>query len=397
MIVSLASNIKHLWQTMLVDLVDAVAVRRQKQRSKTLLLVHLDAIGDYILVRNFIRVLRDSRRYSGYSITLCGNEQYKDLAEWLDVVSINDFIWINRRRFRFDISYRFSTVRKISERGFAVAVNPAASRIYYWSDSVIRASGSPERIGSVGDVINMKPWQKKKADHFYTRLIPATDPSLFEFIRNKSFFEEFIGEPIAVSGPFIETKKIPDSSVSARPYAVLFPGAGEPFRRWNPENFARVADYLSERFGLTVVIAGSSVDIELARRIRSSASQAKLLDMTGESSLPELVGIIAHADILISNETSAVHIAAAVGTRVVCISNGNQLGRFSPYPQEVFSKASYLYPPQIMEHYDRFAELCVSFARKSSLDINSVTADTVIEQIYFAISGSKSSQAKGGT
>ncbi len=381
MLISVLSNIKHLWQTMRVDIVDTVAVKKYEQKPKTLLVVHLDAIGDYILFRNFIEALRNSHAFSDYFVTLCGNEQYRDLAEWLDSGAITDFIWINRVRFRFDILYRFKMVRMIRARGFAVSVNPASSRIYYWGDSVIRASGSTERIGSAGDAVNIKPWQKRKSDRFYTRLIPATSNCLFEFLRNRAFFAELLGEPVALVRPFIEREKISGSSVSKRPYAVLFPGAGVPFRQWDSRNFARVADYLTRQFGLTVVIAGSAADKELAHRLSTLIREAHVVDVTGSSTLPELVGIIAHADILISNETSAVHIAVAVGTRVVCISNGNHLGRFSPYPSEMYSDAHYIYPRAIMEHPDDFEKLCAAFALKSCHDINEINAEDVIEKV----------------
>ena len=54
-------------------------------------------------------------------------------------------------------------------------------------------------------------------------------------------------------------------------------------------------------------------------------------DWTGKTSLQELVAVIAGAHLLIGNETSAVHIAAAVGTPSVCITGGGHFGRFVPY------------------------------------------------------------------
>lgn len=380
-IVSLASNIKHLCQTMLVDVIDAFAIRKCELNPKTLLLIHLDAIGDYVLFRNFISEVRNSGMYHDYSITLCGNEQYRDLAEWLDSGYINDFIWIDRRKFRFNLLYRFALVRMISERGFAITVNAASSRIYYWGDAVVKASGSFERIGSAGNTINCKPWQKDKSDKFYTRLIPVTNNYLFEFLRNKVFFTEILDEPIKLVGPYFEPEKIPSSLVTDRPYAVLFPGAGDTFRQWNCNNFADVAIYLGKKYGYVVVIAGSVGDNLLANHISSLIYGVQVIDLTGRSTLPELIGIIANAEILISNETSAVHFAVASGARVICISNGNQLGRFSPYPPEMYSEVSYLFPREVVERYDNFFELCETLASRSHLNINEISVRSVCEQI----------------
>jgi ADP-heptose:LPS heptosyltransferase len=57
--------------------------------------------------------------------------------------------------------------------------------------------------------------------------------------------------------------------------------------------------------------------------------------LAGKTSLPEFVEVIRQARLLISNETSAVHIAAAVKTPSVCILGGGHFGRFLPYPEKV--------------------------------------------------------------
>ncbi len=47
--------------------------------SNSLLIVRLDAIGDYILFRNFLKVIRNSEKFNNYTITLCGNTLWKDI------------------------------------------------------------------------------------------------------------------------------------------------------------------------------------------------------------------------------------------------------------------------------------------------------------------------------
>jgi ADP-heptose:LPS heptosyltransferase len=150
--------------------------------------------------------------------------------------------------------------------------------------------------------------------------------------------------------------------------------------------FARVADHLCERYGYAVAIAGSAADRGLAQRIVSMAKRAAPIDLTGRTPLPELVGLIAQAKILVSNETSAVHMAAAVGTRAVCISNGHQFGRFSPYPAQACAEVRYLYPREITERLDDMAGLCADYARRSYLDINEIPAGAVIEEIDAVLS-----------
>ncbi|QEM69128.1 glycosyltransferase family 9 protein [Geobacter sp. FeAm09] len=372
---------KHLVQTTLLSLVDSVAAREGQLRPQTLLVVHLDAIGDYILVRNFIRLLKTSDRFRGYRITLCGNTIYRELAESLDSDVIDDFIWIDRNRFRYNLTYRFRLVRDISGRGFETAIHPAYSRIFYWGDSVVKVCGARERVGSSGDTTNMRGWQKRLSDSFYTRLIPAGGKTLFEFYRNREFFEALLGVPLELGKPVLECGGASGRHIPEGRYAVLFPGAGEEFRQWGAGNFARVADYVTARYGLTAIVAGSPGEKGLAARITAQAKTAKVVDLAGKTSLSELARLISGAALLVANETSAVHMAAAVGTRVVCISNGNQLGRFSPYPAAVYGKALYVYPEPIRSSPADFDALCERYRVRSSLDIDTISVGEVQEAI----------------
>lgn len=384
MLIGLLQNIKHLAQTVLVNLVDRFATYGGAVRPKSLLLVHMDAIGDYVLLRNFIAVLREDPAYGEYRITLCGNAAYRELAETLDGGYLDDFIWIDRGKFRYNILYRFRLVREIGQRGFEVAVSPAYSRIYYWGDTIVRASGARERIGSSGDTTNIKGWQKRISDGFYTRLIPATGRNLFEFLRNREFFENFLGRRVPLIKPAIDVGILPPNPWGDR-YAVLFPGAGARFREWGTGNFARLADYLWDRYRLTAVLAGSGRDRRLAEEIIRQTAGGKVVDVTGKTSLSQLAGIIAGAELLVSNETSAVHLAVAVDTRVVCISNGNQFGRFSPYPSEMYDKAHYVYPAPIMAAIHHGEALGEKYRHRSRLDINGIRVDEVQQVVDLAM------------
>ena len=59
------------------------------------------------------------------------------------------------------------------------------------------------------------------------------------------------------------------------------------------------------------------------------------VDLVGRTTLGELAEVLRSASVVLTNETSAVHIAAAVGAPVVCILGGGHYGRFAPYELEV--------------------------------------------------------------
>lgn len=363
-------------------LVDRVAIRHPLATiQQTLLIVRVDVLGDYILFRNFIGELKKSSQYKGYKITFCGNQALKEFVDFFDGDLIDDFIWLDRERFVLNVPYRYRMLRGINSRGFEVAVNSQYSREFFHGDAIIRASRASKRIGSGGDLNNMGRWQKYISDRYYTKLIPAEDNTLFEFYRNQNFFENFIDEKIAIKKPSLDTRKIPPTNFSTHPYVVLHPGARLQYRQWLPENFAKIADVISAEYGLDIIIVGSKNEVESANKVISSAKVKNIIDLSGKTNLVQLTKIISEAELLIVNDTGTAHIAAAVDTPVIVISNGNHFGRFIPYPAEVFKDVYGVFPESIKVTTENTKYIEEKYKFYSNLNINTVTVDTVKEVI----------------
>ncbi len=95
------------------------------------------------------------------------------------------------------------------------------------------------------------------------------------------------------------------------PLVALNPGASDPRRRWPVEKFAAVGDALA-RDGARIIITGAASDRTLAdgvrRRMRTQAR-----DLAGAVTLSGLVGLLAHCDLVVSNDSGPLHLAAATG------------------------------------------------------------------------------------
>jgi len=348
----------------------------------SLLLLRLDGIGDYILFRNYLRVLARSATYGDFAVTLVGNTVFRELAEELDGDVVSRFIWVDRPRFVEDSSYRREKLAEICSVGYATVINPVYSRDFFWHDAIVRIVTAQVKIGSAGDCSNIHPFLKWIADGFYTRLIPATDAVLFEFDRNAEFFEGLLGEECAqpslnldVSSVAYDPSRLPDE------YAVVFIGGGFSFRRWSIEKFARVSAYLHDECSLKTVLCGGPADSALARAFQSSAEH-EYLDLVGGLSLTEFARVLKGARIIVSNETFAPHMAVALQVpNVVVVSNGNNYKRFNPYPERLTTSYSVVYPTKIEDRRGEEDYLVSSYSSGSSLDINDVTVEQVCRRI----------------
>jgi ADP-heptose:LPS heptosyltransferase len=100
-----------------------------------------------------------------------------------------------------------------------------------------------------------------------------------------------------------------------RPLAVLHPGASDPRRRWPAERFAEVADALAAD-GCRVVVTGTAEELPITRALLAAA-RAPVVDLAGRLDLSALVGLLARAAVVVSNDTGPLHLAAAVGASTV--------------------------------------------------------------------------------
>lgn len=101
------------------------------------------------------------------------------------------------------------------------------------------------------------------------------------------------------------------------PVAVIQPGASDPRRRWPAENFARIADALFDA-GATVAVNGTTAEQGVVHDV-IAAMQRPAIDLTGKLALGGLAALLRRAQIVISNDTGPLHLAAAVGTTTVGI------------------------------------------------------------------------------
>lgn len=91
-----------------------------------------------------------------------------------------------------------------------------------------------------------------------------------------------------------------------------------PAKRWPAERFAAVAGTFARR-GYTVVLFGGKDEVALASEIASAAGCDGILNLAGRTDLGELAALLASCDVVVSNDTGPMHVAAAVGAPVVAV------------------------------------------------------------------------------
>jgi heptosyltransferase II len=201
-------------------------------------------------------------------------------------------------------------------RGFDAALLLPNSFQAAW---LAKRAGIPERWGYATDArsrLLTRPVLRTRGGHqaeYYTRLVAALGMAV-----------DAAAPALDVPAPVRQTVLdllSGEGHPPGAPLVVLAPGAAYgKAKQWTPAHVAALASRLGRERAVSCVLVGSRGDAATSHEIRRMAGvpdPGRLIDLTGRTSLEMLAGVLAAAGACVSNDSGAMHLAAAVGTSVV--------------------------------------------------------------------------------
>ena len=258
----------------------------QPQDVQRVLVIRLGALGDFVQSFGPFQAIRAAHPQA--FITLLTTQLFVELARlspWFDAVETDQRpAWGNlpallklRQSLRsYDRIYDLQTSSRTA-RYFVLAGRPAS-----WCGHV--GHGPLRHDNRWRNDMHTGPRQRNQLRRAGIADVPVPDVSW-----------------LAERGPHLD-----------RPYALIVPGAAphRPAKRWPVRRYAELAARL-ESLGLLPVVVGARGETPLADVIRQACPQA--VDLTGQTTLPELAGLAARAQVAVGNDTGPMHLAALMG------------------------------------------------------------------------------------
>lgn len=126
--------------------------------------------------------------------------------------------------------------------------------------------------------------------------------------------------------PKLTTKYKPNTA--NKPILILCPGAEYgATKRWPTKYFAEVAQ-IKHQDGWDIWIVGGPNDAIFAQKIQAYSGDI-CIDFTGKTDLSQVVDLLAQANAVLTNDSGLMHIAAAVGAKIIAIY-GSTSSKFTP-------------------------------------------------------------------
>jgi len=301
------------------------------QPLRKILIVLIAGIGDLVLASKGIRSIRNG--HAGAEIHLLTSTDAAPLAENYDYI---DRVWAfpirefrKDKRYAADILRLVGSLRKIR---FQVILNLYAVESFagaFKMGLLFRLLGAMRKIGHDSHGFGRYLTEKVNGSAFRGR--HAAEAMMDIAVKAGGIPDERGIEVFWSEGtekrwidPFGSSEK------TAGPVVGINPGGDRKNRRWNPARYAEVSDRLAEGLGARIVLLGGPSETSIARSIENMM-QNKPINLSGRLNLDDLTYVLSKLNLLITNDSGPMHMAAALGVPLVAIFGPEDPERLGPY------------------------------------------------------------------
>jgi lipopolysaccharide heptosyltransferase II len=287
---------------------------------KNILCIRPDNMGDLIMTAPAIRALKET---FGAKITILTSSMAQGIVKHIpeiDDAIIYDLPWVKSERPPDPESFN-DAVSTIKEKNFDAAVIFTV----YSQNSLPTAM-----LAYLAGIPKILAYCRENPYHLITDWVPDKEPyqtikhqvqrdldlvaSVKAFTKNESLsLTVDKGLWSAISN------KLTDEGIDIhKPWLILHAGVSERKREYPIKKWAEAAKRLIADNGYQILLTGSETEKQLTDDLEEKIGEGSF-SVAGILNLDEFICLVKHASIVLSVNTSTVHIAAAVGTPVVVL------------------------------------------------------------------------------
>lgn len=291
-----------------------------------ILIASLTRMGDLLQATPLMAGLR--KKHPGARLDVLVSSDFASIAK--SIPNINEVRIFNLRQFTPAecegeltlvkvYQYIEGFVEELKKSKYDVVINLSHSKMSAVMTSLINVKDIRGITSSnVGNRMIKHPWLKYFATILFNRdynsfnlvdiylksgdVEASEDQLLLEVDEeSKKFSEEFLSQ----------------QGVKENDFLVGFqPGSSRKGRRWSTKSFADLGDRIVCELKGKVILFGVKSESDLGQEIEEMMEN-KPVNAMGKTSVQHLSGLVRRCNVLITNDTGTMHIATAMGTRVV--------------------------------------------------------------------------------
>jgi len=294
---------------------------------RNIVILRTDRIGEVLLSTPVIEALK--RRFPKASVSFVTSHYARDIV--VDRSDLSEVITFDTIAKKLSLWKAFELAGKLKKHSFDMAVVLNPHKILHLA---VFLAGIRYRVGfdrKWGVLLNAKTQDKRHEAKMH-----EVDYNL-QLLKVIDIYEENIYPfmPVLSRGSYYVNGLLAQTGVTgSKKVVVIHPGSSNPGKRYPADKLKDVVRGLVKTGNVDIVIIGSKDDKILCDSIKADFGN-EVHNLAGLLSLRELAAILKVSDLFITNDNGPMHIAAAVGTKVLALFNKDAIGsnpvRWSPY------------------------------------------------------------------
>lgn len=285
---------------------------------KNILIVRTDRIGDVVLTTPAIKALREG--YPEARISILVNPLTRDLVKgnpYLDEILIDD-----REHQNKGLGF-LKLVKSLHQKKFDLAIIFHTKKR---TNILCFLAGIPYRVGYKNNkfgflltdpIEDRRHWGEKHEAQYCLDVL--------KHLGIKADTLEFFVPIQKEAVPWLKNFEQTHCLEASDRLITIHPGASDPTKCWPEACFAEMIDSLTKRHAVKIILIGAAKIAEISKKILSLTS-SPIIDLTGKTTVAQMVVLLKRSCLLVSNDSGPVHVASAVGCPVVSIFTRNQPG-----------------------------------------------------------------------
>ena len=291
---------------------------------KKILIMNVNWIGDVIFSTPFIKAVRQN--YPDSYIACLLHPRCVDVLK--DNPRINDIIIYDEDGAHKGLIGKLKLIASIRKKKFDIAFILHRS---FTKALIAFLAGARERVG----------YPTKRRGMFLTKIAEISDEEIHKVEYFLNLARAYGMDARDLSYEFFirdsDRKKIRQfltgNGIGDRDLViVLCPGGNWDPKRWESDNFAKLADMLIEKLGAKVVLSGAKKDMALTEDIKKVMKNIPVVSC-GKTDLKELGALLERANLVVANDSGPMHLAVAMKTKVVALFGPTSPRLTGPYGQ----------------------------------------------------------------
>ena len=277
---------------------------------KRILVLTIRAIGDVALMTPVFRLLKEkfptcylAALADGPSAQVLHHNPHIDRLYTIDRMQSRELSWTRRMQ---EWAALVAEIRKDKIDCVIDLFSGPRSALLAWLSGAPVRYGEDVRKGLRGFLYNQPIKVVRDGRHLVEQKLDLIRPLVGDVTREAAFLELFPTEEEKKTADLLLTRKDREDC----PRVGLIPGAGSIWRIWSANGFAELGDHLIKEYDVDVYLLGGKDEIPVCRQVENLMKK-KPIDLSGETTLRELIALLGKLDLVICNVTGPLHLASA--------------------------------------------------------------------------------------